>query len=377
MSEITYLTRHYPPNPNINGESVWDMAKYIRENHEVQSNILCIDRSFGGGGSRREPEGNVISLKTIYAGKNPLLRFCAFLFDGYLLTSKALKFRNTLIICTTSPPLLPLWASLLFRRNIRWALWAFDLFPEGFAVTNTISRDNFLYRWVKKKTYKGSPAFIIALGPKQAKHLENEFRKTIPTIVLPCGVLFYQDKSDKKPDWWEKDKLFLGYCGNLNNAHNPEFVKAVIDQVDPAKHHLVLALYGNHAEEVKAYAKGKPGIIIVKSVPRNQLHFIDIHLVSLRKEWTHIAIPSKAVSAVCSGSSFLFCGDEESDNWYLLRKAGWFIDEGLELKKQVQDFFRNLSIQEVEEKKKNASGLYVELKQQVIDSYRKIASLSE
>lgn len=377
MTQITFLSRHYPPNPNINGESIWDMAKYIEENRGINSNILCIDRSFGGGGQRREPVGNVINLKPIYQGNNPLLRFIGFLYDGFLLTSKAISYKNTLIICTTSPPLLPFWASLLFRRSIKWAVWEFDLFPEGFAVTNFISKNNLFYRWVKKITYSGSPSFLIALGPKQAEHLQKEYNKSFPTVILPCGVLFYQDKSEVTPEWWEPGKIFVGYCGNLNDAHNPDFVKAVIDNIDSSRQRLILALYGNKASEVKEYARNKPGVYVVESVPRNQLHFIDVHLVSLRKEWTHIAIPSKAVSAVCSGSTILFCGDKESDNWHLLQKAGWLINEDSTIQEQVKAFFNAVNPEDLLTRKQVASGLYKELKERVIQSYNQVADFGE
>src|SRR5690606_2758425 len=140
------------------------------------------------------------------------------------------------------------------------------------------------------------------LGPQQANHLQVQYKKIIPFLTLPCGVFFYQNKSEEKPAWWEPGKIFLGYCGNVADPHNPEFIKAVIDSIDAEKHRLVLALYGNRAAEVKSYAEGKPGIIITDNVPRSQLHFIGVHLVTLRKEWTHIAVPSKAVSAVMLGA---------------------------------------------------------------------------
>ena len=371
--KITFLSRHYPPNPNINGESIWDMVKFIKEKYSIYSNILCINRSFLGGGSRREPEGNVIRLKTIYQGDNPLLRFFSFLYDGFILTKRAFKFSNSLIICTTSPPLLPFWATLKFKGKIKWALWAFDLFPEGFAVTGTVSEKNIIYQWVKKITYKRAPSFLITLGPKQAQYLCNKYKKEIPTLILPCGVLFYQDRSEENPSWWEEDKIFVGYCGNLNNAHNPEFVKAVIENIDYKQHRLILALYGVYAQEVKEYAKGKAGVYIVDNVPRNQLHFIDIHLVSLRKEWTHIAVPSKAVSAVCSGSAFLFCGSRESDNWYMLQKAGWHIDENYKISQQVNSFLKAINREEISKKKESASLLYKELKEMVTKVYSEIS----
>ena len=376
--KLTFISRHYPPNPNINGESIWDMVKYIENNRQIESNIICIDRTSGGGGQDREPVGNVIKIKTPYQGKNAILRFFTLLYDGYVLTRKARKYKNTIIITTTSPPLLPFWTSLLFRkRNIKWGLWTFDLFPEAFAVTGKIKEQNFFYRWVSKITYKHAPDFLITLGPQQAKHLERLYKKDIPSIILPCGVFFYQDKSPEIPEWWSDDKIFLGYCGNIGDAHNPDFIKATIDAIDPEKHRLILALYGNKAPDLKEYAKGKPGVILVDRVPRNQLHYIDIHLVSLIKSWTHIAVPSKAVSAIASNSCILFCGSQDSDNWYMFQEAGWFVDENDQLDEQLKNFIRDLKREDVLRRKEVTPQLYDQLKKYVLEAYKDVAELSE
>lgn len=372
--EITFLTRHYPPNPNINGESIWDMAKYLEDHYNIQSNIVCIDRTFEGGGAEREPVGRIFKIKTLYEGSNPLLRFVTFLYDGFVLAKKAKQFKHTLIVCTTSPPLLPFWCSLLFSTGMKWGLWTFDLFPELFAVSGKISTDNPLYKWVKRKTYQGKPNLLIGLGPKQAEHLKKEFNKDIPTIVLPCGVLFHQEKSQKEPEWWVDDKIILGYCGNVGDAHNPDFLKAVIDNIDPTKHRLILALYGVKAKPVKEYAQNREGVILVDKVPRDQLHFIDIHLVSLSKLWTHIAVPSKAVSAIASNSCILFCGDRNSDNWHLFQKAGWLIEENDQLQNQVNTFLEEITSSKIEEKRSQTPQLHQELKSYVLEAYKDMAS---
>ncbi len=121
---------------------------------------------------------------------------------------------------------------------------------------------------------------------------------------------------------------------------------------------------------VRAHAVNKPGIIIVKSVPRNQLGFIDVHLVSLVKSWTHVAVPSKAVSSVCSGSPIAFCGDQSSDNWRLLQEAAWFIPLENGRKEAIAKLLNDITI----EKKSAASKKAADLQALIIQSYDTIAS---
>lgn len=372
-ASVVFITRYYPPNPNINGESICDMANYLQEHYGMESTIITTDRDFEGGGSKRAPAGRVIRLKTLFKSNHALPRFLTFLYDGFTLIRYSLKFKNDLLVVTTSPPMLPFWASLLYGKNIKWALWAFDLFPEGFAATNLIRQNNPVYKWVIRKTYQSSPARLIALGPRQAVYIKNQTGRDLPTSILPCGVFFQQDKSEAKPDWYEKHKIMFGYCGNVHDAHNPEFIKAVIDRIDPAKHKLILALYGSKAAEVKAYAQGKAGVALPDHVPRSQLHFIDVHLVSLTAKWTHIAVPSKAVSAISMGSPILFCGNPDSDNWYMFREAGWLIDEQAGIEPQVRQFMAGLDRAAIDAKKSKTAGIYEGLKRQVLEAYEEVA----
>lgn len=374
---FTFLTRHYPPNSNINGESVCDMVTYLEQEFGLESHVVCIDRNADGVADARKPAGTVHRVAPLYTGQQSILRFLAFFYDGIRLTLKALQWKDHVVVCTTSPPLLPMWGSLLLGRKLRWAVWAFDLFPEGFRVTNFIGPRNPLYRLALWATYQGRPDYIIALGERQAAYLQRAYGREIPTIILPCGVFFYQDQSEIAPDWYDPRYIFLGYCGNLGDPHNPEFVKAVIDNLDPERHRLVLALYGNRAAEVKAYAEGKPGVILVDRVPRQQLHFIGVHLVSLRREWTHIAVPSKAVSAVFMGASILFCGDADSDNWHMLQQAGWLIEEGDDLKAKTATFLANLQASDIEQKRAEAPAIRARLQGYVLEGYRRMSRILE
>lgn len=374
--QVTFIARHYPPSPNINGESIWDIVVELEETHGIHSRVITIDRSFDGGGGSRKPAGEVIRLKTPYSGKNPIIRFVTFLYDGWKLTKEALKYKDSFLMFTTSPPLLPMWASIfLGRKNVRWGVWYFDLFPEGFAASNQIKQTNPLFKLAKKYTYHYFPDLIIALGKKQSKCIQTNYQNTIHEIILPCGIFLRPNVEVPIPEWYDSTKIILGYCGAISNSHNPLFIKYLIDAIDPVKHKLILALFGPFAEEVKNYAQGKRGIVIVESVPRNQLKYIDIHGVTLRNSWTHIAVLSKAVSAVTMGSAFIFCGSAESDNWDMLQEAGWFIDESKDIAQQLKSQLASIDHKDIVKKKLAAQQITIKLQELVKQSYQEFASL--
>lgn len=381
--KVIIVNRHYPPNPGITGESAWDLAKYLIEKHQIEVHIVNIAGNDDGGGAKREPVGVVHTLSSIYDGKSKILKQLAGFLDGFMLTRKAKSIdKNAPIIVMTSPPLLPFWASMLLSNGTpperKWALWSMDLFPEAFVAIGMIAEKNAVYQWFLKKTYKNAPNKLIALGRKQAEVIQEKYfgksTSKLDTTILPCGVIFHQTYESQLPEWRKSDnKIYFGYCGNLNDAHNEGFLIEFIKAFDPEKHHLILALYGKKAQNVLEFAKNYEGITILPNVPRSQLNFLDVHLVSLLTKYTHLMIPSKAVSAVAAGGAILFCGSQESDNWDMLQDAAWLIREDADLGQQIKGYLADLNQDNLAIKKQNAQKLNKELQQNVLKAYEEIA----
>ena len=403
--KVVIVNRHYPPNPGITGESAWDLAKYLIKNHQFEVHIVHIEGNDDGGGARRVPVGIVHTLSSIYDGKNKVLKQFAGFLDGYILIRKAMKIdKSATIIVMTSPPLLPFWASMLLKSGSphggtplegtqserKWALWSMDLFPEAFVANGMVSEKNAVYQWFLKKTYKNAPNKLIALGRKQAEVLQEKYNNQskihsgqqsthkstgkLDTTILPCGVIFHQTYESQLPKWRKLDgKIYFGYCGNLNDAHNEEFLMEFVKAFDPEKHHLVLALYGKKAQNVLEFAKNIEGITVLQNVPRSQLNFLDVHLVSLLSKYTHLMIPSKAVSAVAAGGAILFCGSQESDNWNMLQEAAWLIREEANLGEQIKEYLSILTAEDLAIKKQNSQKINIDLQQNVLKAYDEIA----
>ena len=363
---VVIINRNYPPRTGVTGESACALAQYLRDEEKVIVSIVTVRSAYQGGGSVSEPMGKVHEIASLYDGKNKLLRLLTSFVESFRLIWKARRLAPTKTIVMTDPPFLTFWAALLLGKKRDWILWSMDLFPDAFVAGKLISKQSIFYQVLDWIVYRAAPKSLIALGPLQAKYLQAKYGHAIDTAILPCGVFDYIAAKDV-PDWRtdHSDKIILGYCGNLGEAHSVEFLKAVIDQLDPAKFHLVLSLYGVRAAEImKTLPKKTEGISIVPSVARQELGFIDIHLVSLQKHWTHICVPSKAVSAVCSGSTFLFYGTTQSDNWKLLGQAGWIIEEANNdgIRHEVATFMSTLQQDALIAKKRKAIKTAIELR---------------
>lgn len=390
---VVIVNRNYPPRTGVTGESACRFATYLQSNFDVDVIVVSALSKYAGGGSGLASVGDVRLIPSWYDGKNKLLRFFSSFFVSLFLIRTARSIKSDHVIVMTDPPFLQFWASLLLSGKRPWTLWSMDLFPNAFVAGNFVSANNFAYRALKYLTYRNTPNALIALGPLQVEYLVTQYGREIPnTFIIPCGVCKRETNPSTDinsspiadigpgPDWKSEysNRIIIGYCGNLGEAHSVEFLKQIINHLDETRFHLILAVYGVHAQEILDHAKNKnSGLTIVSRVDRTEMHHIDIHLVSLLKNWAHVCVPSKAVSAICSGSPILFYGTRQCDNWALLGEAGWLIEEdnnSENLSSIVRDFLAKVTDAEIREKKLIATTTSDHLQSLVEIGYAKVAT---
>ena len=165
----------------------------------------------------------------------------------------------------------------------------------------------------------------------------------------------------------------LAYCGNLGEAHSQDFLIEVIKNINPQKHKLILAVYGSKSKVINEFIGDKiEGVELVEFV---ELSFIYIHLVSLLSKWINVSVPSKAMSAICSGGAFIFFGEEDCDTWFLLKESGWLIKESGNLESQVSNLFSSqITPKIIKEKKNNTVTLSKKLRELKIESLNRFGN---
>lgn len=368
------LNRNFPPNAGITGYSAAELAAYLQQ-HGVEVHVVTAAGNYEGGVRSAGPiEGVTIHrVRKVYDGKNKILRLVGSLLEGRRMAAKAGSLQISPVITLTDPPLLNSWVARLgLRVQIPWIYWVMDIYPEAFAAAGLLKRGSSLYRYIKRCSLGSSPAHLIALGPQQGEYVQKDYARSLPMSILPCGV----DQIEKPltpPGWLPPGrKIILGYIGNLGQAHDPGFVEAVIAALDPEKHHFILSAYGIHAARVLKHAARFKHVSILPEVKRNELGFIDIHLVSLEPAWDHVCVPSKAVSAICAGGSLLLCATDQGDNWHLLNKAAWRIDPGADMPAAVTRMLNPLTPAMVADKRQNAGTVCQTLLQMRTDGFAEI-----
>jgi hypothetical protein len=134
-----------------------------------------------------------------------------------------------------------------------------------------------------------------------------------------------------------KSKLGIMYSGNFGRAHSFSELLTVARQMRASDAHFSLGIRGNRVAELKrAITTDDCNVSFAPFAPADQLEArlsaADIHVVSLRPEWTGTVVPSKFFGALAAGRPVLFIGSEACCIAQIIRRhgLGWVCPPGAE-----------------------------------------------
>jgi colanic acid biosynthesis glycosyl transferase WcaI len=228
----------------------------------------------------------------------------------------------------------------LLRPRVRIAHWCFDLYPDAAIADRLIPEKGVIARtlnWLLSAAYRRCD-LVADLGPCMktclTKYLgEHHTATTIPVwaIVEPQTPVSV-DESERRRLFGDA-KLALMYSGNFGKAHSYKEIFDLARGFSPGEAGFVFGARGNRVGElVQAMKAGPPNMKMAEfatlEVLEKRLAAADIHIVTLRSEWTGAVIPSKFFGAIAAGRPVLFIGSASSGiaNWVRELSVGWVLD---------------------------------------------------
>jgi hypothetical protein len=352
---VLFVNKFGPTSNAITGQTARDLADYLHgKGCEVR--FLCIGAQYRANnkqGATAVPY-RVRAIRDFYNGDSPFLRLLMSFVDGLRLFVHSQRMKSDVVVVMTEPPLLFFWFQLfraLLKRRVFY--WTMDVYPDAFAAAGFVSAKNAVYRFFRKWVYGKRPDLLIALGHEQRKFLESRFQDELEHAIIPCGVV--EGKSLKKPSAaGEVSKIVFGYGGNIGAAHDANFLIEFIRQLDPGKHSIIVSIYGTKAKEVKGAIAGHEAVEEREFLDHAEIGAIDINIASLLTEWNHISVPSKAVTAVCCGSTLLLNAPKTADAWKMFEQASWIIEPGNGYTASVRAFLHQLTPEAILQKRRRA-----------------------
>jgi glycosyltransferase involved in cell wall biosynthesis len=252
------------------------------------------------------------------------------------------KNRPDVLVIGTDPPFSVLVASVVRKLlpDIRIVHWCFDLHPEYAIADGMFRADSWVIRGLHpllRKAY-ASCDMIADLGSCMRTRLAVYGHTCRKTTLIPWALA--EPAEVERPDPATRHEIFgdnplgLLYSGNFGRAHSYEDLLALARRLRGTGIQFGFGVRGNRAEELRKQVRpDDTNITLAGFAPEaaleKRLGAADIHLVSLRPEYTGLAVPSKFFGSLASGRPVIFSGTSDSAvaGWIEEFKIGWVLNE--------------------------------------------------
>jgi hypothetical protein len=246
------------------------------------------------------------------------------------------------VLVVGTDPILSVLAAPVVRRllpHTRIAHWCFDLYPEGPIADGMLQADGWparLLRGLLRRAY-GSCDLVADLGGCMRERLAAYGHASRKVTLVPWALS--EPAEVERPDPATRCDLFgdsplgLLYSGNFGRAHSYAEFLGLARRLRGSGAHFCFGVRGNRAEELRAaVAPDDTNVSLAGFAPEaalgQRLAAADVHLVSLRPEWTGVVVPSKFFGSLAAGRPVLFAGSRDAAiaRWIQEHGVGWVLD---------------------------------------------------
>jgi len=244
------------------------------------------------------------------------------------------------VILTGTDPLFTVWLTPFLkwlRPQAKQVHWCFDLYPEAAAADGIIKERNALFRLVKGFMNRGYGKcdLVVNIGSCMRERLEGYNVKKSATLtpwaLEESQTPLFMNQAERMSLFGDSE-LGLLYSGNFGRAHDFKLTFKLARWMGD-KAGFVYGVRGSRLNELKkAVTLEDANIRFVDFAPTERLSARlsapDVHMVSLRPEWTGMVVPSKFFGALAAGRPILFEGSLDSSlaRWIGEYKVGWVLN---------------------------------------------------
>jgi colanic acid biosynthesis glycosyl transferase WcaI len=227
-----------------------------------------------------------------------------------------------------------------FRSRCAVAHWCFDLYPEAAVADGLVKPTSLplkLLTPLLKLAYKKC-GLLADLGSCMAERLAKYRSKARARTLVPWALV--EPTHVVEPDAEVRSKLFgpfakigLLYSGSFGRAHSSAEFLQLARLIRGTGIEFCFAGRGNRMDELKQAVQ--PDDVNVKFAgfaPEAELEArlsaCDLHLVSLRDDWTGTVVPSKFFGAIAAGRGVVFVGSPTCAiaRWIHQHRLGWALN---------------------------------------------------
>jgi colanic acid biosynthesis glycosyl transferase WcaI len=223
---------------------------------------------------------------------------------------------------------------------VRIVHWCFDLYPEYAIAEGMIRADSWLVRGLRR-VLPGAYAscdLVVDLGQCMRNRLDayghSCRRATLTPWALSTPSAIMRPDPTTRRGLFGDNALGLLYSGNFGRPHSHSELVNLARRLRGSGVHFSFGVRGSRSDELhQAVRPEDANVSFADFVPEaalaNRLAAADIHMASLRPEYTGLAVPSKFFGSLASGRPVIFAGSSESAlaQWIEEHKVGWVLNE--------------------------------------------------
>lgn len=223
--------------------------------------------------------------------------------------------------------ILPL--KLIFPKT-KFILWSFDLYPEAFIAKKNIKNLIYLKPILQITNFAYSKFnYIVDIGYCMRKRIMKYNNKNNFHTIVPWSV--FEIENTKKS--LIPKEISILYSGNLGEAHD---IKNLLNFIELLGHKKDLKFFFNVSNEQRILLSKHINFKNIKNINFlnktndyiTRLQKFDIHLVTLKKNWEGIVVPSKFFSSLSLAKPILYIGPTSSSIYKYIKNydLGWAIN---------------------------------------------------
>ncbi len=349
MPSALVLYQYFYPDDVVSSVLVTELAEGLARRGWDVTAMPC-NRSWRDAAERfpQSETHNGVSIKRVWRPAFPQatgwgrLANCAWMIGAWSLSC---LFASPDVLIIGTDPVLSAATAIpwkLIKRKTQTVHWCFDLYPEA-AVSDGVLKPGLLLSLLRKlmRTAYRRLDLIVDIGTCMRERLA-EYGGPAKMMTLPPWALTEPaaplpvDAAERQSIFGDA-KLALMYSGSFGRAHSYAELLTIARAMNGADAHFAFSIRGNRADEVRnAVTAEDKNISFVPFTSQDRLEArlsaADIHVVSLRREWTGTVVPSKFFGALAAGRPILFIGDEQSYLARIIREhaVGWVCSPGSE-----------------------------------------------
>lgn len=228
------------------------------------------------------------------------------------------------------------WKAL--RPSTKIVHWCFDLYPEAAIADGTLRSYGILNGALHSLlSYAYSCCDVLVdIGPCMRDLLSTYQSSARALTITPWALA--EPSSVLRIDLSERKAIFgtavlgLMYSGNFGRAHSHQELLELARALRNQSIEFAFSVRGNRTDELqKAVSEHDENVRFIPFAEESRLEArlsaADIHIVSLREEWTGTVVPSKFFGALAIGRPVLFVGSPRSSLALWIRKyrVGWVL----------------------------------------------------